>query len=151
ALRPGFRTASDAGPERRSRRVSQVPVSDSRCERTRRGALSGGHGLTTALYGSVAGASRVRGSTPRPGIKSAFADANGNRGPFQQETTAMLPIGDDNSGERTFPIVTYVLIALNVLFFFVEISSGDAFVKEWAFVPSRFLANPSGDAATLFT
>ena len=29
----------------------------------------------------------------------------------------MLPIGDDNSGERSFPIVTYVLIALNVLFF----------------------------------
>jgi len=63
----------------------------------------------------------------------------------------MLPIGDDNSGERTFPIVTYTLIALNVLFFFVEMSGGDAFVKEWAFVPSRFLANPSGDVATLFT
>ena len=63
----------------------------------------------------------------------------------------MLPIGDDNSGERTFPIVTYTLIALNVLFFFVEMSGGDAFVKEWAFIPSRFLANPSGDVATLFT
>ena len=63
----------------------------------------------------------------------------------------MLPIGDDNSGERTFPIVTYTLIALNLLFFFVEMSGGDAFVKEWAFVPSRFLANPSGDVATLFT
>ena len=45
----------------------------------------------------------------------------------------MLPIGDDNSGRRTFPIVTYTLIALNVLFFFVEMSGGDAFVKEWAF------------------
>ena len=63
----------------------------------------------------------------------------------------MLPIGDDNSGARTFPIVTYVLIALNVLFFFVELGGGDAFVKEWAFVPSRFLANPSADAPTLFT
>ena len=63
----------------------------------------------------------------------------------------MLPIGDDNSGERTFPIVTYALIALNVLFFFVELGGGDAFVKEWALVPSRFLANPSADAPTLFT
>ena len=63
----------------------------------------------------------------------------------------MLPIGDDNSGERTFPIVTYALIALNVLFFFVELSGGDAFVKEWALVPSRFLANPAADAPTLFT
>lgn len=63
----------------------------------------------------------------------------------------MFPIGDDNSGERTFPIVTYALIALNVLFFFVELSGGDPFVKQWAFVPSRFLANPSADFPTLFT
>ena len=63
----------------------------------------------------------------------------------------MLPMGDDNSGMRTFPIVTYALILMNVLFFFVELGGGDAFVKEWAFVPARFLANPPGDAATLFT
>jgi membrane associated rhomboid family serine protease len=63
----------------------------------------------------------------------------------------MFPIGDDNSSERTFPIVTYALIALNVLFFFVELSGGDAFVKQWAFVPSRFLAHPSADFPTLFT
>ena len=63
----------------------------------------------------------------------------------------MLPIGDDDSSRRTFPLVTYVLIALNVLFFFVEISGGDAFIGEWAFVPSRFLANPVGDSLTLLT
>jgi len=63
----------------------------------------------------------------------------------------MLPIGDDNSGRRTFPIVAYALIALNVLFFFVEMSGGDAFIRQWAFVPKRFLANPGGDFLTLFT
>jgi membrane associated rhomboid family serine protease len=63
----------------------------------------------------------------------------------------MLPIGDDNSGRRTFPMVTYALIALNVLFFFVELSGGDPFVKQWAFVPRRFLANPAADFPTLFT
>jgi membrane associated rhomboid family serine protease len=63
----------------------------------------------------------------------------------------MLPIGDDDTSRRTAPLVTYVLIALNVLFFFVEQSGGDAFVGKWAFVPSRFLANPSGDVLTLFT
>ena len=57
----------------------------------------------------------------------------------------MFPIGDDNSSRRTVPVVTYALIALNVLFFFMELSSGDAFIKKWAFVPSRFLANPSGE------
>jgi membrane associated rhomboid family serine protease len=63
----------------------------------------------------------------------------------------MIPIGDDNSSRRTFPLVTYALIALNVLFFFVELSGGDAFIEKWAFVPSRFLANPSVDFLTIFT
>ena len=63
----------------------------------------------------------------------------------------MFPIGDDNSGRRTFPLVTYALIAVNVLFFLVELTGGDAFVKQWAFVPSRFLANPAADFPTLFT
>jgi len=63
----------------------------------------------------------------------------------------MFPIGDDNSARRSFPIVTYALIALNVLFFFVELSGGDAFIGKWAFVPSRFLANPGADFLTIFT
>ena len=63
----------------------------------------------------------------------------------------MFPIGDDNTARRTVPLVTYALIALNVLFFFVEQSGGDAFVRQWAFVPRRFNADPFGDAPTLFT
>jgi len=63
----------------------------------------------------------------------------------------MLPIGDDNSARRTAPLVTYALIALNALFFFIELSGGDAFIMKWAFVPSRFLADPVGDSPTLFT
>ncbi len=63
----------------------------------------------------------------------------------------MMPIGDDDSGSRTVPLVTYALIVMNVLFFLVEMSGGDAFIMKWAFVPSRFLANPIGDFATLFT
>jgi rhomboid family protein len=63
----------------------------------------------------------------------------------------MLPIGDDDSGRRLTPIVTYALIAANVLFFLLELNSGDAFIERWAFVPSRFMANPAGDFATIFT
>ena len=63
----------------------------------------------------------------------------------------MFPIGDDDSTRRTVPLVTYALIALNVLFFFVEQSGGDAFVMRWAFVPRRFSANPAVDFPTLFT
>ncbi|WP_343390047.1 rhomboid family intramembrane serine protease [Candidatus Amarobacter glycogenicus] len=60
----------------------------------------------------------------------------------------MFPIGDDNSARRTFPVVTYVLIALNVLFFFVELSGGDPFIEKWAFVPARFLADPGAGLLT---
>lgn len=63
----------------------------------------------------------------------------------------MFPIGDDDSARRTFPMVTYVLIALNVLFFFVELGGGETFILQWAFVPSRFLANPIADFLTLFS
>jgi membrane associated rhomboid family serine protease len=63
----------------------------------------------------------------------------------------MFPVGDDNSGRRTVPVVTYALIALNLLFFFVELSGGDAFVEKWAFVPRRFLDHPAADIPTLFT
>jgi membrane associated rhomboid family serine protease len=63
----------------------------------------------------------------------------------------MFPIGDDNSSRRITPLVTYALIVLNVLFFVIELGGGDAFIMKWAFIPSRFLANPVADFPTLFT
>jgi membrane associated rhomboid family serine protease len=63
----------------------------------------------------------------------------------------MLPIGDDDSARRTVPIVTFFLIALNILVFFVELSGGDPFIEKWAFVPNRFVANPASDFLTIFT
>jgi membrane associated rhomboid family serine protease len=63
----------------------------------------------------------------------------------------MFPIGDDNSSRGTVPLVTYALIALNVLIFFIQLSGGNAFIEKWAFVPSRFLANPIGDFPTILT
>ena len=63
----------------------------------------------------------------------------------------MFPIGDDNTARRTVPVVTYALIALNILFFFVELSGGEPFIMKWSFVPNRFLANPAADFPTLFT
>src|SRR6185295_16320551 len=63
----------------------------------------------------------------------------------------MFPIGDDNSGRRTFPVVTYGLILLNVLFFLVEMSGGEPFIQQWSVVPRRLLANPAGDFPTVFT
>jgi membrane associated rhomboid family serine protease len=63
----------------------------------------------------------------------------------------MFPVGDDNSQERTVPVVTFALIALNVLFFLVELSGGDQFIKDWAFIPARFSAHPETNVVTIFT
>ena len=63
----------------------------------------------------------------------------------------MMPIGDDNSTRKTIPYVTYGLIAVNIIFFALELLSGDAFIEQWAFIPVRFLANPFAASLTLFT
>ena len=63
----------------------------------------------------------------------------------------LFPIGDDDSAERSVPIVTYLLIALNVLFFFVELSGGEPFIERWSVVPRRLTQNPGADFITVFT
>lgn len=63
----------------------------------------------------------------------------------------MFPIGDDDSQRRSWPVVTVVLIAINVAVFLLELQAGDAFIQKWAFIPARFAADPAGQAVTLFT
>ena len=63
----------------------------------------------------------------------------------------MFPIGDDDTAVRSVPVVTYGLIAANVLFFLVELSGGDSFIQDWAFIPSRFSHDPAGNVPTIFT
>jgi membrane associated rhomboid family serine protease len=63
----------------------------------------------------------------------------------------VFPLGDDNSQRRSVPVVTFGLIALNVVVFLVELNGGQAFIQQWAFVPRRFAEDPSGQAHTVFT
>lgn len=63
----------------------------------------------------------------------------------------MLPLRDDNSSRRIFPYITYLLIAVNLVFFFFELIGGDQFIIAWSFVPLRFLSNPAGEFITIFT
>lgn len=63
----------------------------------------------------------------------------------------MFPVNDDDSQRRTTPVVTFVLIGLNVLFFLVELSGGDRFIEQWAFLPARFSQHPAEGAVTIFT
>jgi membrane associated rhomboid family serine protease len=54
----------------------------------------------------------------------------------------MMPLGDDDSARRTTPLVTYALIAINVLVFFVELAQPDIerFLFEWGTIPSQIMA-----------
>jgi len=63
----------------------------------------------------------------------------------------MLPLSDERTRYKIFPWVTYLVIFINVGVFLLEISQGEAFVEQWAFVPNRFLADPLGDSITLIT
>jgi membrane associated rhomboid family serine protease len=53
----------------------------------------------------------------------------------------MIPIGDDNSDRRSRPVVTWALIALNVLVFVVFQGCGgnDRFTYAWSTVPEEIL------------
>jgi len=63
----------------------------------------------------------------------------------------MFPVSDDDSQRRTLPVVTYILIITNVLFFLGELSAGDQFIQKWAFIPARFSADPARYSVTIFT
>lgn len=63
----------------------------------------------------------------------------------------VFPIGDDNSQRRIVPIVTYGLILINVLVFFLELNRGTGFIREWAFIPRQFSNDPAGEAKTIIT
>jgi len=63
----------------------------------------------------------------------------------------MLPIGDDNRTRKRFPFVTYGLLAVNIIFFYLEITRGESFIYSWAFIPNEFFSNPLGNFTNLFT
>jgi membrane associated rhomboid family serine protease len=54
----------------------------------------------------------------------------------------IFPIGDDNSGRATTPVVNYLLIAANVLVFvfFQGLGANDRFTYAWATVPAEIVS-----------
>jgi membrane associated rhomboid family serine protease len=63
----------------------------------------------------------------------------------------VFPIGDDNSRSRGPAFINYLLIAINVLIFFYEISQPDVqeFIRQWGAVP-RYISHGER-LATLIT
>lgn len=52
----------------------------------------------------------------------------------------MIPIGDAERRPLRFPLVTALVIVLNVLVFVMEVMGGGAFIDRWALVPAEIAA-----------
>ena len=63
----------------------------------------------------------------------------------------MIPIGDDNTQRRLVPVVTWALVIINVIVFFLELAGGDNFIYQWSFIPLRFAQDPDGNLITILT
>ena len=46
----------------------------------------------------------------------------------------MIPLGDASRRPYNFPITTSVLILANAVFFWLELTRGDAFINRWVLV-----------------
>jgi membrane associated rhomboid family serine protease len=53
----------------------------------------------------------------------------------------LFPLGDDNTGRETTPIVVYGLIAVNALVWLLQLSQGDSFTGGWAAIPYEITHN----------
>ncbi len=53
----------------------------------------------------------------------------------------VMPLRDDNTDRHTVPVVTYALIAVNVLVWLIELSVGERFVNGYSTVPFEITNN----------
>lgn len=52
----------------------------------------------------------------------------------------LIPLGDASRRLRRWPLVTVLLIAVNVYVFWQELTYGDRFVYTWSVIPARTVA-----------
>jgi membrane associated rhomboid family serine protease len=53
---------------------------------------------------------------------------------------ALIPLGDISRRPTRFPIVTLLIIIVNVLVFLLELTGGDAFVNQWSVIPADIMS-----------
>jgi membrane associated rhomboid family serine protease len=52
----------------------------------------------------------------------------------------MIPLTDDSRRPRRFPAVTTAIILANAIVFLMELTGGDAFVRQWSLIPADIVA-----------
>jgi len=51
----------------------------------------------------------------------------------------LIPLSDASRRPVRMPVVTGVIIAVNVAVFLLELTRGDAFVTQWSTIPAQLL------------
>ncbi len=52
----------------------------------------------------------------------------------------MIPLNDIDRRPLRFPVITALIIGVNIFVFMLELTQGEAFIMRWSFVPSEFAA-----------
>jgi len=55
----------------------------------------------------------------------------------------LIPLGDASRRPTRIPVVTILIIVLNVFVFVKELTNGDAFVAQWSAVPAQIFSGHS--------
>jgi len=63
----------------------------------------------------------------------------------------VVPVGTGESERGSTPVITYLLIIVNIAVFLLEQSNGEAFIRHWAFIPRQFFAGPIAHLPTIIT
>jgi len=53
----------------------------------------------------------------------------------------VMPLGDDDLDRRSVPVITYVLIAINVIVWLLELSGGERFINGYSAIPFEITHN----------
>jgi membrane associated rhomboid family serine protease len=53
----------------------------------------------------------------------------------------VMPLGDDNLDRHSTPVVTYLLIAINAVVWFLELSGGESFINGYSAIPFEITNN----------
>jgi aspartate racemase len=53
----------------------------------------------------------------------------------------VMPLGDDDLDRRSVPVVTYILIAINVIVWLLELSGGERFINGYSAIPFEITHN----------
>jgi membrane associated rhomboid family serine protease len=52
----------------------------------------------------------------------------------------LIPLGDASRRPVRIPLVTAVIIGVNVIVFLLELTRGDAFVMQWSAIPAQIVS-----------